>query len=54
MLRVSPDGKQVWVQAPGNNTNSILDADTLEIKESQPDGKGPVTNAWSLTRKTPS
>lgn len=47
MLRVSPDGKQLWVQASGNSTNNILDPDTLEIKESAQDGKGPVTNAWS-------
>jgi YVTN family beta-propeller protein len=47
MLRVSPDGKQLWVQAATANTNSILDPDTLEIKSTQPAGKGPVTNAWS-------
>jgi YVTN family beta-propeller protein len=47
MLRVSRDGKELWVQASGANTNSILDPQTLEIKETEPDGKGPVTNAWS-------
>ena len=47
MLRVSPDGKEVWVQTGGVNTNNILDPDTLEIKETVPVGKGPVTNAWS-------
>jgi YVTN family beta-propeller protein len=47
MLRMSPDGKELWVQASGANTNNILDPTTLEIKESAADGKGPVTNAWS-------
>lgn len=47
MLRVSPDGKQLWVQASGASTNNIVDPESLQIKESQPAGKGPVTNAWS-------
>jgi YVTN family beta-propeller protein len=47
MLRVAPSGRELWVQAAGANTNSILDPETLEIKDTQPDGKGPVTNAWS-------
>ena len=47
MLRVSPNGKELWVQAAGNNTNNILDPDNLKILYSETDGKGPVTNAWS-------
>jgi YVTN family beta-propeller protein len=47
MLRVSPDGKEVWVQAAGNNTNNIVDPDAMTILHSEADGKGPVTNAWS-------
>ncbi|GEM_PF-696386 len=47
MLRVSPDGKELWVQAAGNNTNNILDPDKLTVLHSEADGKGPVTNAWS-------
>ncbi len=33
MLRVSPDGKELWVQTTGASTNSILDPSTLEVKE---------------------
>lgn len=47
MLRVSPDGKEVWVQAAGNNTNNIVDPDSLAILHSEADGQAPVTNAWS-------
>ncbi|MGI8914187.1 MAG: cytochrome D1 domain-containing protein [Chloroflexota bacterium] len=47
MLRVSPDGKEVWVQAAGNNTNNIVDPDNLTILHSEADGQSPVTNAWS-------
>jgi len=47
MLRVSPNGKEVWVQATAANTNTILDAQTLAVKASAVDGISPVTNAWS-------
>jgi len=47
MLRVSPDGGQLWVQASGANTNSILDPSTLDIKDTQPESHSPITNAWS-------
>ena len=47
MLRVSPDGGQLWVQAAGANTNSILDPSTLAIKDTQPEGPSPITNVWS-------
>lgn len=47
MLRVSPDGKEVWVQLSGNNTNVVLNADDLSTLATQPCGKGPVTNAWT-------
>jgi YVTN family beta-propeller protein len=47
MLRVSPDGKEVWVQAAGNNTNNIVDPDAMTILHSEADGQSPVTNAWS-------
>ncbi len=29
MLRVSPDGKEVWVQTAVTNTNAVLDGATL-------------------------
>src|SRR5205823_1141585 len=51
MLRVSPDGKEVWVQTGGANTNVVLDADDLKTLATEPCGKGPVTNAWSPDRK---
>ena len=47
MLRVSPDGKYIWVQTAKGNTNEVLDAQTLEILNAQPTGKVPLTNAWT-------
>lgn len=46
MLRVSPDGKEVWVQTASTNTNAVLDPDTMAILASAVLGKGPVTNAF--------
>jgi YVTN family beta-propeller protein len=48
MLRVSPDGKYVWVQTAGTNANTVLDADTLETIATTPTGRGPVRNAFPL------
>jgi YVTN family beta-propeller protein len=47
MLRVSPDGRYVWVQNAASNTNEILDSQTLQVVNSQPVGKVPTTNAWT-------
>ncbi len=47
MLRVSPDGKEVWVQTADANTNVVLSADDLSTLATQPVGKTPVTNAWT-------
>ena len=47
MLRVSPDGKEVWVQTAETATNVVLDASDLSVLATQPTGKGPVTNAWT-------
>jgi YVTN family beta-propeller protein len=47
MLRVSPDGKYVWVQDARTDTNEILDAHTLQVLNAQPVGKVPTTNAWT-------
>lgn len=47
MLRVSPDNSTVWVQTAVGNTNVVLDATTLAVKDEQPVGKMPVTNAWT-------
>jgi DNA-binding beta-propeller fold protein YncE len=51
MLRVSPDGKEVWVQTANANTNVILDAGNLSVLATQPTGKYPVTNAWTPDRR---
>jgi DNA-binding beta-propeller fold protein YncE len=47
MLRVSPDGKEVWVQTAETDTNVVLSADDLSVLSTQPTGKYPVTNAWT-------
>ena len=51
MLRVSPDGKEVWVQTAETDTNVVLSADDLSVLATQPTGKYPVTNAWTPDRR---
>jgi DNA-binding beta-propeller fold protein YncE len=51
MLRVSPDGKEVWVQTADTNTNVVLNADDLAVLSTEPTGKYPVTNAWTPDRR---
>jgi len=51
MLRVSPDGKEVWVQTAEANTNVVLDASDLSALATQPTGQQPVTNAWTRDRR---
>ena len=46
MLRVSPDGKVVYVQT-ASGSNVVLDARTLEKLHTQKVGGQPVTTAWS-------
>ncbi len=46
MLRVSPDGKKVWVQ-PASGSNVVLDSQTLETLHTEELGEQPVTTAWS-------
>ena len=46
MLRVSPDGKAVWVQTGQANTNVVLDPETLDILQTTPAGKQPVVAAF--------
>jgi YVTN family beta-propeller protein len=46
MLRVSPDGKQVWVQTGQANTNVVLDAETMAVLETTPAGRQPVQSAF--------
>src|SRR3984893_8503121 len=47
MLRVSPDGKEVWVQTGKVDTNVVLNAADLSTLATLPTGKGPVTNSWT-------
>jgi DNA-binding beta-propeller fold protein YncE len=47
MLRVTPDGRHVWVQTAAAHTNVVLDADTMEVLETTPAGRGPVASAVS-------
>src|SRR4051812_36541630 len=47
MLRVSPDGKEVWVQTAAADTNVVLDSDDLSVLATEATGKTPVTNAWT-------
>src|SRR5262245_20748347 len=51
MIRVSPDGKEVWVQTADANTNVVLDASDLTLLTTQPTGRQPVTNAWTRDRR---
>jgi YVTN family beta-propeller protein len=46
MLRVSPDGKALWVQTGTGNTNVVLDPETLDILQTTPAGKQPVVAAF--------
>jgi DNA-binding beta-propeller fold protein YncE len=46
MLRVSPDGREVWVQT-ASGSNVVLDALTLETLHAEEVGEQPVTTAWS-------
>lgn len=46
MLRVSPEGREVWVQT-ASGTNVVLDARTLERRHTERVGNTPVTTAWS-------
>ena len=51
MLRVSPDGNEVWVQTADANTNVVLAASDLAVLSTEPTGKQPVTNAWTRDRR---
>ena len=46
MLRVAPDGKTVWVQTAVENTNVVLDVETMAVLQTTPMAKGPITNAF--------
>ena len=46
MLRVTPDGKDLWVQMVGANTNVVLDPESMEVLHTEPTGRGPVQSAF--------
>lgn len=46
MLRVSPDGKMLWVLTAGEATNVVLDVEQMKMQHSEPTGKGPVQSAF--------
>jgi len=46
MLRVSPDGREVWVQTAGGS-NVVLDSQSLETLYTEELGEQPVTVAFS-------
>ena len=46
MLRVSPDGKMLWVQTAGTSTNVVLDVEHMKTQHTEPTGKGPVQSAF--------
>jgi YVTN family beta-propeller protein len=46
MLRVSPDGSIVWVQTAGENTNVVLDTESMETLHTEPLARGPVQSAF--------
>lgn len=46
MLRVSPDGREVWVQT-ASGSNVVLDSQTLETLHTEEVGSQPVTIAFS-------
>lgn len=47
MLRVSPDGTEVWVQSASTATNVVLSAADLSTLATLQTGKGPLNNAWT-------
>ena len=46
MLRVSPDGREVWVQT-ATGSNVVLDSQSLEMLHTEELGEQPVTVAFS-------
>jgi len=46
MLRVSPDGKDLWVQTGEADTNVVLDVESMEVLQTEPVGRGPVQSAF--------
>ena len=47
MLRVTPDGRHLWVQTVGARTNVVLDAETMAVVQTTPTGQGPVQSAFA-------
>ncbi len=46
MLRVTPDGRHVWVQTDGSSKNVVLDVESMEASAEDDTGSGPVQSAF--------
>jgi YVTN family beta-propeller protein len=46
MLRVSPDGKVLWVLTAGTATNVVLDVEQMKTQHTEATGQGPVQSAF--------
>lgn len=46
MLRVTPDGKHLWVLTGATSENVILDPESLKTVATIPTGRGPVESAF--------
>lgn len=46
MLRVTPDGKRLWVQTAATHRNVVLDVDGMAVLHSEEVGTGPVQSAF--------
>jgi len=46
MLRVNPDGKDLWVLTASANTNVVLDPESMEVLHTEPIGRSPVQCAF--------
>jgi DNA-binding beta-propeller fold protein YncE len=46
MLRVAPDGKDLWVQTAETHANAVLDVESMEVLHTEPTGRAPVQSAF--------
>ena len=46
MLRVTPDGKHLWVLTGATSENVVLDPESLKTVATIPSGRGPVESAF--------
>jgi DNA-binding beta-propeller fold protein YncE len=46
MLRVAPDGKELWVQTAESHANAVLDVESMAVLDTEPTGRAPVQSAF--------